>query len=478
MSSPVDNIKHMVVLMMENRSFDHMLGFAQSDTWSIDGIGGAKSNQDSQGSPVKPSNDAVYSGDFPGTLDPGHATFDVLTQLYGDPNTPITATPTMEGFVRSYEAKIHDPQKAHRIMKCFSPDKLPVLTQLAQQFAVCDRWFSSVPGPTYPNRAFAHGATSVGRVDMGKDWRGMSKTIYELLVENGHDARIYFHDWTMAMTFKGLMKQNRYFGDMTDPQKGFWRDCRQDHLPTYSFLEPRYLNSQDDEDGVYDSANDQHPDDDVEHGEVLIQRVFNAIWNNPVRNSTLLVVVYDEHGGLYDHVAPPTTVNPDDKKFPGNGDDPPFDFTRLGLRVPAILISPYIQKGVIDHTEYDHTSLIATARKLFLPDWQAKFLTRRDQNARTFENNLTLAEPRNEPINIMPRSLGAGLTEHLKAHVEMAAMLDSEMPERLRTGIDPATLTTHKAASDYVLKMKENLLALSSPAPPPNSPAEPGGDNA
>jgi phospholipase C len=475
MPSPIDNIKHMVVLMMENRAFDHMLGFAQSETWPIDGIGEAIPNTDSAGNVVRVSDDAVYSGDFPGTLDPGHATFDVLTQLYGDPDTPVTATPTMEGFVRSYEGKTHDPQKAHRIMKCFSPQKLPVLTQLARQFAVCDRWFSSLPGPTFPNRAFAHGATSIGRVDMGPIWDGMPKTIYELFTDHGLDSRIYYHDSTMAMTFKGLKNQSRYFGDM-DLGGGFWSDCKNNKLPEYSFLEPRYANSQDDDDGSYFSASDQHPDYSVEEGEILIQQVFNAIWKNTaVRNSTLLVIVYDEHGGLYDHVPPPPTVNPDGKVWKNDGvsTDPSFDFTRLGVRVPAVLVSPYIEQGAIDHTEYDHTSLIATARKLFLPNWQETYLTRRDRIANTFEQNLTRTEPRAEQIDILPRSLSAPISDHIRAHVNMAAQLERELvPRPVQTGTDPDTITTEKAASDYLLKIKQNLAAVARP------PAADGGTGA
>ena len=169
MAEGLNKLKHMVVLMMENRSFDHMLGFAQSADWPIDGLSGAETNRDSTGEVARVSQDARYSGDF--TPDPGHALFDTLTQLYGEAKTPVTQDPKMNGFVLSYEGKTHNSSNAHRIMKCFSPDKVPVLTQLAQQFAVCDRWFSSIPGPTFPNRAFAHGATSIGRVDMGVVFR-------------------------------------------------------------------------------------------------------------------------------------------------------------------------------------------------------------------------------------------------------------------------------------------------------------------
>src|SRR5579863_3136679 len=188
MSAGLDNLKNIVVLMMENRSFDHMLGHAKSDTWQIDGLTGNETNQDSAGGIVQVSSDAGYAGDF--TPDPGHSGFDTLTQLYGDPNTSVMKDPTMSSFVRSYEGKTGNPNDAHRIMKCFSPQKLPVLTNLAQQFCVCDRWFASIPGPTFPNRAFMHAATSIGRVDMGIDWRNLTTTIYERLAANKIDSVI------------------------------------------------------------------------------------------------------------------------------------------------------------------------------------------------------------------------------------------------------------------------------------------------
>src|SRR5215471_15407659 len=440
MSVGLENLKHIVVLMMENRSFDHMLGFAALPNWQIDGLSGQEKNRDSTGEFALVTNDASYSGDF--TPDPGHALFDTLTQLYGDAATPVNQNPAMNGFVVSYEGKTHNSANAHRIMKCFKPEKVPVLTQLARQFAVCDRWFSSVPGPTFPNRAYAHGASSVGRVDMGVDWLGMSKTIYELLNENNVDARIYYHDSTMAMTFKGLMNQSRYFGLYDD----FLSDCKNNRLPAYSFVEPRYANGEDPVNNVFFSASDQHPDHNVEQGEILIRDTFNAVWSNkPLRESTLLIVVYDEHGGLYDHVPPPSCVNPDALNWAGSSNslDPAFDFTRLGVRVPAVLISPYIQAGTIDHTVYDHSSIIATACKLLLKNVAGASLTKRDRNANTFENNLTLATPRTDAINFTLTAvasaslaaigqahldashLNADINDHLAAHVETASLLEN-----------------------------------------------------
>jgi phospholipase C len=451
----LDNLKHIVVLMMENRSFDHMLGFAQSDTWPIDGLKGTETNVDSQGRAAQVSSDARYAGDF--TPDPGHAVLDTLTQLYIDANTPVTQDPSMGGFVQSYEGKTNNPQDAHRIMKCFSPDRLPTLVSLAQQFAVCDRWFSSVPGPTFPNRAYAHGATSVGRVDMGVDWLNMSKTLYELLAENNLDSRIYYHDSTMAMTFKGLMNQGRYFDQIDD----FFSDCSKNRLPVYSFIEPRYANSEDDSTNTFFSASDQHPDHNVEEGELLIHRVFNAVWNNPaVRNTTLLVVVYDEHGGLYDHVPPPKTVNPDNKNWKGSADstDPPFDFTRLGVRVPAVLISPYIKAGTIDHTPYDHASIAATVCKLFLKNVANASLTARDRQANTFEANITLDQPRAVAPSVTPLPLQAPINDHLRQLVRAASFLAKQnLPGDDLSRVNPDEIKTEGDASKYMNQVHEKL---------------------
>src|SRR5262249_19547994 len=133
----------------------------------------------------------------------------------------------------------------------------------------------------------------------------------------------------------------------------FFDDARTGHLPAYSFIEPRYT------DFLSLKANDQHPPHDVALGEYLIADVYEAIRNSPQWEQSLLVVLSDEHGGIYDHVPPPETVNPDGKTAPN------CDFKLLGVRVPAVLVSPYIAKGTIDPQVYDHTSLLATVEKRF-----------------------------------------------------------------------------------------------------------------
>jgi phospholipase C len=386
---PPGTIKHLVVLMLENRSFDHMLGFMKSAAYPIDGLNGDESNLDPDGVAITVSKDADFSGDY--SVDPGHHFPDVNTQIFG--NQDGTGDPTMTGFVKAYaQMGGSSTKQSHNIMKCFSagpvPDcKIPVLVTLAEQYAVCDRWFSSVPGPTLPNRSYAHAATSMGRLDMNPIWFEESKTIYELLAESGVTSKIFFHDATVAMTFKNFLKNQKFFGTFDD----FLDACDSGKLPAYSFIEPRYNN----DDTNHLAANDQHPDHDMAEGETLIHDVYNAVHKRKdVWESTVLLVVYDEHGGLYDHVVPPATVNPDNK----NSTNPPFDFRRLGLRVPAIVISPWVPVGTIDHTQYDHASIAATARKLFLGAG-IKPLTARDEIANPFDLNLTLDVARTDQID-------------------------------------------------------------------------------
>ncbi|HEY4365049.1 MAG TPA: alkaline phosphatase family protein [Bryobacteraceae bacterium] len=467
MASPLDNIKHLVVLMMENRSFDHMFGMMMGPDWPIDGLMGTEANTNSKDKSFTVTTDASYTGDL--TPDPGHHFPDVNMQIFGNfegnPSGPL-----MQGFVKAYEAHTHDPETAGRIMNCFDPSRIPVLTTLAKQYAVCDRWFASVPGPTLPNRSFIHSATSVGRTDMSPVWFDESKSIYELLDEFGKRGSIFYHDSTMAMTFKALgSSQSKWFGLIDD----FHRACSQNTLPDYSFIEPQYFDSPD---GAV-QASDQHPDHDVRSGEDLILDVYNSLRSHPdVWKSTILVIVYDEHGGLYDHVEPPAAVSPDGKIVQDPGENvaqiPPFEFTRLGVRVPAVVISAYIDPGQIDHTIYDHTSVIATARKLFLGDKAAaNFLTERDRNAKTFEHLLTRDSVRDDKIDfkalqdLMPpvanlqkkNNLDSPLSDHQKMMVQHAFDVEQKFLPNLKSGVTPDQIKTERQASLYLRQVGDEL---------------------
>jgi len=188
-----------------------------------------------------------------------------------------------------------------------------------------------------------------------------------------------------------------------------------------------------------------------------------------VRNSTLFVIVYDEHGGFYDHVPPPAIANPDGIEWAGDPAttlDPPFNFTRLGVRVPAILISPFIEPGTIDHRLYDHASIIATTLKLLLPDVDDTNLTLRDKQANTFEANLARQQPRTDKIDLgaganeeppTAAQLAQPINDHLKAQVQQAAMMEQTLPPAQRSGTDPTKITTEEQASAYLQSVYAKL---------------------
>jgi len=381
-------IKHVIVLMMENRSFDHMLGSLKKIDPRVDGLTGDESNPDSTGAIVK----VQPLADFQGQLehDPGHHFSAVDLQIFGG-NTSPERTASMQGFVKSYAQQGVSASRSHAIMYYFSQDKLPVLATLAMEFAVCDRWFSSVPGPTIPNRAFAHYGTSFGHVNMDLFYTRMAyKSIYERMVEGGRTAKIYFYDQVSStMEIVNLLQHQP---ELAGTFQQFLNDAKNGSLPEYSFIEPNY--SDHDSDAGLVLASDEHPDHNVQAGELFIGSVYNAIRNNEVVwQSSILLITYSNHGGIYDHVPPPNAT-PDGFVAQPNqtGTEKAFTFDRLGVRVPAVIISPWIPRGTIDHTVYDHASIPATVSKLFLSGPQR--ISPRERSAQTFDRVLTLHVPR------------------------------------------------------------------------------------
>lgn len=439
-------IRHIIVLMLENRSFDHMLG--HSGIAGIDGLASKNlNNKDDNGEPVLPTPDANYAGDF--DPDPGHDFVDVNLQLFGTEQPAPLQQADMSGFVKSYATKCGSIPTSHRIMKGFEPGKIPALVTLAQNFAVCDRWFSSVPGPTLPNRLFAHCGTSGGRLDMSPEYLAGFKTVYEVLDRQNVSATIYSSGWSSTATFSYLFKyQSQFFATIDD----FYSDCDGDErdIPQYCFLEPRYNSGY--SNGLYCPQNDQHPDSDVRQGDKLIYRVYQAIRRNrKLWESSILVITYDEHGGFYDHVKPPSISSPDDKSDLG------FDFSRLGVRVPAVIVSPYIDHCV-SNIPFDHTSLIATARRVLTDEWQDELLGKRAAAANTFNvpSILNRQIPRNDNVQIpepepphqptVPLPLNDLQTQHL----QHAKYVEGQLPPNKRTGKNPDKITTDQAADEYI----------------------------
>lgn len=385
----LDNLKHIVVLMMENRSFDHMLGSLAAVNSKIDGVTAALSNPDTTGAQVQPQPLAEFQGQL--DPDPDHHFPAVDLQIFGGDTTPTRAA-NMQGFIKSYFNQQKDVGHSQKIMYYFSQSQLPVLTTLALEFAVFNRWFASIPGPTICNRAFAHYGTSFGRVDMNPiDINEPFKAIYDRLIGANpqHTAKLYYYDATSStMEVANLLQHEPELFATYDQ---FLSDCESGNLPEYSFVEPNY-NDHDTDSGEA-VANDQHPDHNIQAGELFIASVYNAIKQNPnLWQSTALLVVYDEHGGIYDHVVPPACP-PDQFTASANdtGTGQPFAFDRLGVRVPAILISPWIPKGTIINRVFDHASIPATITKFFLGSYSPR--SPRETNADVF------IEPNTAPVD-------------------------------------------------------------------------------
>ena len=399
----IQALQHVVVLMMENRSFDHMLGALHATVPAIDGLTGGETNPDTTGVPVPVSPNAKFQSQL--DPDPDHHFPAADLQIFGGVTTAQNPNrqPNMQGFVKSYFNQQANIAHSRLIMNYFVPDKLPVLTGLAQEFAVFNRWFSSIPGPTLCNRAFAHYGTSFGQVSMDVFyWNKQYKSIYERLVANGNTARLYYYDAASSSleVVNLLQNQPALFGTFQD----FLDACNRNQLPQYCFIEPNYTDH-DSADGSGELlACDQHPDHDVRAGEQFIATVYNAIRNNPsLWPHTAILVVYDEHGGTFDHVPPPSCTPDGFVAQPSATQTPdPFHFDRFGVRVPAVLISPWVPKGLVIGDKdkpnasdiFEHASIPGTITEYLIGTYDQR--SPREKGANNFLQYLTLPSARAE----------------------------------------------------------------------------------
>jgi phospholipase C len=395
------DIAHVVVLMLENRSFDCMLGTLTPSGPGFDGLTGAESNayQPTSGtapppvpawaSPTFTALDAVIPDP-----DPGELFVDMNAQLFGL-NAPPTGRPSMSGFVDNYmrQPAADKPFDPRAVMHHFTPEQLPVMSTLARAFGVSDRWHASAPNQTWPNRFFVHCGTAAGYVNNSPPrFPYKMPTIYSRLMAAKRSWRIYFHDIPQTATLADIWAEAPFH--MRSYPDAFARDAAAGNLPDYTFIEPRYFTDK----LLGKMPNDQHPPHNVTYGEALIARTYNALRTGPGWKRTLFVVTYDEHGGIYDHVPPPAAVPPDALTPDG------VVFNRYGVRVPALLISPWLSPGSVVRPPsgspypFDHTSILATLRTLYGP-WAP--LTARDAAAPDLLGALSLTSADNDgPGNI------------------------------------------------------------------------------
>ena len=452
--SQLDQIEHFIVLMLENRSFDSLLGKLYPPSADFDGLTGSESNLDVHAKPVtvwnSPGTDENAMS-IP-TPDPGELFVDINTQLYRRPSpaNPL-APPNMGGFAMNYQEQApgNDPKNA---MHYFTPEQVPVISALARNFGVSDRWFASAPCQTWPNRFFAHTSTANGYENNSPThFPYMMDTIYNRFELAGNLTwKIYFHEIAQCKTLSKLWLLADHFHFIQQLAS----DAANDTLPNYAFIEPRYFSD-------WSMPNDMHPPHVVTLGEQLIASVYNMLRSSKAWPKTMLIITFDEHGGCYDHVPPPVA------RPPSSTPTAPFHFNRFGVRVPAVIVSPFVKPGSIVRsptaTPFDHTSIIATLRKRFPELGPA--LTARDGMASDVGNALSLPSPTNlgpprlDPLPYAPsptlvaKAQTQPMNNMQKSLVKLAANLPSNA-----MNADPAAIAAHVAK----IQARENL-------PPPEA---------
>jgi phospholipase C len=429
-------LDHIVVVLFENRSLDNVLGhlYGASDGKNFDGVIGKNLSNPipewaEHGAERKVVPYTVATDMDAPNPDSGEEFYHTNTQLYntiddhnrfkiGEAVTapwnagPAGATPTMDGFVTDYISTFtgeigRQPtydEYAHIMTGC-TPEQLPVLNGIARDFGVFDHWFCEVPSQTFMNRSFWTAATSSGLVinSPAKKWftENDAETIFERLEAHGKTWKIYVME-PMPLSFHGIIHYPRLKDRLAThfvPFAEFEKDAAAGTLPDFSLIEPNMIGGH----GDYHPAFGRSFSDTVDlamdspssmlSGEAFLERVFNAyrsassetganVWNTP------LLIGWDEPGGTYDHVPPGPVPPPDPSAPPGEFG---FTFDRSGYRVPAIIVSPWVESGSVYNEEYRHTSLIATLRKTW---GLGEALTQRDASARVFDHVFSLETPR------------------------------------------------------------------------------------
>lgn len=458
MANKLGKIDHIVHVMFENRSFDHMLGFLYHPANRsprgdpFEGLTGHESNPDDRG--VHHPVFQIQAGDdhpyfMPGA-DPGEGYDNTNVQLFSSATPPAKgARPGNQGFVRNFKAAIASDLAHHykdslpgtlpqHVMGMYTPALLPILSGLAAQYAVCDHWFASVPTMTMPNRAFALAGTSQGHLtDKVKHFTCPS--IFGRLTDAGLDWGVYGYNAEPKTRTDFADTQNapnEHFGQFSD----FQALAKAGTLPAYTFLEPSW-----DANG-----NSQHPNYDVAKGEQFLRLLYDTLRESPDWESTLLIINFDEHGGTYDHVAPPWGATPPGDNTVG---DEHFGFDRYGVRVPAVLVSPWIEPGTVFRAPagkvIDHTSVLSTLHARF----RTQPLTARDAAAPSLGDALNASSPNTAdriPGVVPPESTnGHPNTSSISRMSMLQADAVSSLPVRNAHGYfedGPRTTTASSAA--------------------------------
>jgi len=384
----MENIEHVVVVMFENRSFDNLLGWLYDNETNP-----PKLNIPAQDPPtfngltektffnlIDPaSSEKIFASRPPSswlscpnwnqtpTPDPHEEFEHVSFQLFGTSTPSPDAQADMSGFLQNYSTTAAGTASANQIMQTYGPGEANVINDLARNFAVCDGWFAPVPSQTWPNRGFVHSGSSDGHVNNDLVSFYNITTIFHVLEVQNKTWRVFYNSLVTSLTFfqfsslRGFRDRFHRYSDFEDRCKVAADASPVDKLPAYSFIEPRFAAE------LMLQPEDYHPPHNICRGEQFLAQVYQAVRGCPYRDKIMLIISFDEHGGCYDHVPPPTGAAPPE---PGPvSRDGKFKFDRYGVRVPAIVVSSYVEPGTVfraaeGETPYDHTSILATLR-----DW-------------------------------------------------------------------------------------------------------------
>jgi phospholipase C len=367
--------------MQENRSFDNMLGYLSRENGRTDVDGLNSLPHDSTNLQVNRFKNLNY---FPERMaatawpdvhldGPGHDLENVTAQMQDG----------MGGFVADWASRVgENPLYLPLVMNYFGPDQVYEYAKLAEEFAICDRWFCTFPGPTWPNRfAFLSGDLSehqdrveIHNPDLPTMIPRQEPILLDYLSERQDvEWRVFEHGYSFPRVYGKYTFETSKILPFDDPNVGFTA-LAMNGLPEVTFIEPDYIE--------VPPGNDDHAPADVADGQKLVGKIMQALVNSPSWNTTLFIITYDEHGGFYDHVQPPHDAAP-----LRSGE------RRLGPRVPAFVVSPLIAPRTVLHTTFDHTSIGATIVRRFCGP-NVPHVSDRMAAARDLQEAITLDTPR------------------------------------------------------------------------------------
>ncbi|KAJ5092989.1 hypothetical protein N7456_008850 [Penicillium angulare] len=423
------SIKNVVVLVQENLSFDHFAGGLTYNS-SIDGLANRQYCNPANISIPDTSRQvcAANTAQNVAADDPNHSLSGINMQIFGTYHPLLDSESSMEGFVTeqrmSYRLdrmhkqqeelmKPHRPlilhdevrrslkeediealerERAAEVIDYFTPENIPVFNAIAENYVLFDRWFAAVPGPTNPNRAYLTSGTSYGHGMNDQSFLHSAlpqRSIFQQLSEKGISWANYenstsstpyflpdalFYQWT---------EQSPESKTNIRPIDQFYEDAANGELPSFTYINPECCH--------YMSM---HPPSPINMGENWVKGIYEAVRNSPQWNETLFILTWDEHGGFADHVAPPSGVPAGDSltytERAADGSDYTFHFDRLGVRVPTVLISPWVGKGLIQNkpdgdNDFTHTSILKTLSEL----WDLDILTPRVEWSPSFKHLIT-----------------------------------------------------------------------------------------